>query len=119
MHHGRDDGIDELHRREHQSTDDEEDAQQEILVDDRAGLAREPDEEGQAAEVIEIPPETIAETFEAARGLAREEGLLVGISSGAIMYVALKKAQEIGSGRVIVAVLPDSGEKYLSTKLFE
>jgi cysteine synthase A len=41
------------------------------------------------------------------------------MSSGAIMYVALKKAKELGKGKTIVAVLPDGGERYLSTKLFE
>jgi len=70
-------------------------------------------------EVIEIPAETVPETFEAARALAREEGVLVGISSGAILYIALKKAQEIGKGKTIVAILPDNGEKYFSTKLWE
>jgi cysteine synthase len=35
------------------------------------------------------------------------------------MYVALKKAQELGKGKVVVAILHDSGEKYFSTKLFE
>jgi cysteine synthase A len=41
------------------------------------------------------------------------------MSAGAIMYVALKKAKEIGKGKIIVTILPDNGEKYLSTKLFE
>jgi cysteine synthase len=70
-------------------------------------------------EVVEITKEEIPETFETARRMSREEGLLVGISSGAIMCVALKKARELGRGRTLVAVLPDSGEKYLSTNLFE
>ena len=70
-------------------------------------------------EVVEITKEEIPETFETARRMSREEGLLVGISSGAIMCVALKKARELGRGRTLVAVLPDSGEKYLSTNLFQ
>ena len=54
-----------------------------------------------------------------AREVARKEGLLVGMSAGSIMYVALKKAKELGKGNVIVAVLPDEGERYLSTNLYE
>jgi cysteine synthase len=70
-------------------------------------------------EVIEIASEEIPKIYEVARMLARKEGLLVGISAAAIMYVAIKKAKELGSGKRIVAVLPDSGLKYLSTDLFE
>ena len=70
-------------------------------------------------EVIEISEEEISETFEVARRVAREEGLLMGMSSGAILYVALKKAKELGKDKNIVAVLPDSGERYLSTSLFQ
>jgi len=70
-------------------------------------------------EIIEITSEEVHETFEVARKTAKEEGLLVGMSSGAILYVALKKAKALGKGKTIVAVLPDSGEKYLSTCLFQ
>jgi cysteinyl-tRNA synthetase len=70
-------------------------------------------------EIVEITTEEVHETFEVARRAAREEGLLVGMSSGAILYVALKKAKMLGKGKTIVAVLPDSGEKYLSTCLFQ
>ena len=70
-------------------------------------------------EIIEITREEMQTIFEVTRKLAREEGLFVGLSAGAIMYVALKKAKELGRGKVIVAVLPDSGMKYLSTTLFE
>jgi len=70
-------------------------------------------------EIIEIKKEEVPKTFEVARKMAREEGLLIGLSSGAIMYVALKKARELGKGKTIVAILPDSGYKYLSTQLFE
>ncbi len=70
-------------------------------------------------EIYEISSEEIPKTFEVARKLAREEGILVGMSSAAIMYIALKKAKEIGKGKTIVAVLPDGGEKYLSTSLYE
>jgi cysteinyl-tRNA synthetase len=58
-----------------------------------------------------------AEAFETARRLAKEEGLLVGMSSGAAMAVALQQAAAMTSGLVVV-VLPDSGERYLSTSLF-
>lgn len=57
------------------------------------------------------------DAFETARRLAREEGLLVGMSSGAAMHVALQKAEEMEEG-VIVVIFPDSGERYLSTELF-
>ena len=70
-------------------------------------------------EVIEITKEEVPATVETVRRLSRVEGLLVGMSSGAIMLVALKKAKELGKGKTIVAVLADSGEKYLSTTLFE
>lgn len=57
------------------------------------------------------------EAFEAARRLAREEGLLVGMSSGAALAGALKLCAELESG-VVVTILPDTGERYLSTPLF-
>lgn len=57
------------------------------------------------------------EAFEMARRLSKTEGLLVGMSSGAAMAVALKEAQQMSSGTVVV-VLPDGGERYLSTSLF-
>ncbi len=55
--------------------------------------------------------------FEAARRLAREEGIFCGPSTGAILSVALAKARELGPGRTVVAVACDRGERYLSTKL--
>lgn len=70
-------------------------------------------------EIVEISKEEVPETFEIARKTAKEEGLLVGMSSGAVLYVALRKAKELGKDETIVAVLPDSGEKYLSTTLFQ
>ena len=57
------------------------------------------------------------DAFEMARRLAREEGLFVGMSSGAAMHVAAQKARELEDG-VIVAIFPDGGERYLSTDLF-
>ncbi len=70
-------------------------------------------------EIIEITNEEMPKIYEVARMLARKEGLLVGISAAAIMYVAIKKAKKLGKGKRIVAILPDSGMKYLSTDLFE
>lgn len=57
------------------------------------------------------------DAFETARLLAREEGLFVGMSSGAAMYAALTQARTMESG-VVVVLLPDGGERYLSTSLF-
>jgi cysteine synthase A len=54
-----------------------------------------------------------------ARRLSKEEGIFVGISSGAVAWAALEIAKELGEGKRVVAVLPDTGERYLSTALFE
>ena len=69
-------------------------------------------------EVIEITEEEKKSTFETARLAAKKEGLLIGMSAGAILHVGLKKAKEMGKNKCVVAILPDSGEKYLSTPLF-
>jgi len=70
-------------------------------------------------EIIEIKKELIPETFVVARNLAKKEGILAGMSSGAAMYIAIKKAKELGREKTIVTILPDTGERYLSTVLFE
>ena len=57
------------------------------------------------------------DAYETARKLAREEGLFVGMSSGAAMYVAMEQARQMAGGTLVV-VLPDGGERYLSTPLF-
>lgn len=62
---------------------------------------------------------TAEEAVSAARRLAREEGLLVGISSGAAAHAALQVASESDNkGKTVVVLLPDTGERYLSTTLF-
>jgi len=66
-----------------------------------------------------ILPVTDAEAVESARALARSEGIFCGISSGATFAAALKVAAEAAQGSVILAMLPDTGERYLSTVLFE
>ena len=61
-----------------------------------------------------------AEAIDVARRLIRQEGILVGISSGAAVAVEARLArEETFAGKTIVVVLPDSGERYLSTVLFE
>jgi cysteine synthase len=56
--------------------------------------------------------------FPLARRLAREEGLFVGMSSGAMAWAALEVARELGAGKRVVTVAPDTGARYLSTPLF-
>ncbi|MBQ1273977.1 MAG: cysteine synthase A [Cellulosilyticum sp.] len=70
--------------------------------------------------VDEIKPITSEAAFEAARKLAKTEGVLVGISSGAGLAAATDYAKlEENAGKVIVVLLPDTGERYLSTTLFQ
>jgi cysteine synthase A len=59
------------------------------------------------------------EAFETARRVAKEEGILGGISSGAAIFAALKIAKELGKGKRVVAVIPSNGERYLSTPLYQ
>ncbi len=59
------------------------------------------------------------DAFNMTRRLAREEGLLVGISSGAVVYAAVALGRELGPGKTVLAILPDTGERYLSTPVFE
>jgi cysteine synthase A len=54
-----------------------------------------------------------------ARALAQKEGIFVGISSGATFAVAMKEAEKAKPGSVILAMLPDTGERYLTTPMFE
>ncbi|WP_048831012.1 cysteine synthase A [Methanomethylovorans hollandica] len=68
-------------------------------------------------EILQVTADNAAST---ARRLALEEGILVGISSGAATYAALEvAAREESKGKTIVVILPDTGERYLSTDLFD
>ncbi|HSY44978.1 MAG TPA: cysteine synthase A [Steroidobacteraceae bacterium] len=69
--------------------------------------------------VHRIVPVADTEAVESARSLARSEGIFCGISSGATFAAALKVALEAQQGAVILAMLPDTAERYLSTVLFE
>lgn len=62
---------------------------------------------------------TDEEALEITRRLAREEGLLCGISSGSNVAAALRLAKKLGPGKRVVTVLPDTGERYFSTVLYE
>lgn len=66
-------------------------------------------------EIIAVENE---EAFETSRRVAKEEGILGGISSGAAIYAALQVAKKLGKGKRVVAILPSNGERYLSTPLY-
>jgi len=59
-----------------------------------------------------------ADALATGRRLAREEGILAGISAGANVWAALQAARELGARKTVVVIVPDSGERYLSTALF-
>ena len=59
------------------------------------------------------------EAISTARALAREEGLMCGISSGTNVAAALKLAEKLGEGKTVVTILPDTAERYFTTPLFE
>lgn len=67
-------------------------------------------------EIIAVENE---DAFETSRRVAKEEGILGGISSGAAIFAALKVAKELGAGKRVVAVIPSNGERYLSTPLYQ
>lgn len=68
--------------------------------------------------IDEIITVTDEQALDTAKRLAHEEGLLVGISSGSNVWVALQLAKRLGKGKTILTVLPDTGERYFSTELF-
>ena len=59
------------------------------------------------------------EAINTTKQLIREEGILCGISSGTNVAAALRLAKKLGPGKTVVTVLPDTGERYFSTQLFE
>lgn len=63
-------------------------------------------------EIIQVED---SQAFNASKRLAQEEGLFAGISSGAAVWAALKVAQDLGKGKTVVVILPDTGERYSST----
>jgi cysteine synthase A len=66
--------------------------------------------------VIQVENE---QAFETSRRVAKEEGILGGISSGAAIFAALQVAKKLGKGKRVVAVLASNGERYLSTPLYQ
>jgi cysteine synthase A len=66
-------------------------------------------------EIIQVKNE---EALETAKSLAREEGVLAGISSGANMFAALEVARRVEKNQLVLVILPDTGERYISTELF-
>jgi len=67
-------------------------------------------------EIITVSSE---DSFSTARKLCQQEGILAGISSGANTWAAIETAKQAGKGRKILTILPDSGERYMSTTLFK
>ena len=66
-------------------------------------------------EIIKVENE---QAFEQARQAAKEEGILGGISAGAAIFAALEVAKKLGKGKKVLAIIPDNGERYLSTPLY-
>jgi len=66
----------------------------------------------------EIFQVTTEQAFDTARQVAREEGILGGISTGAAIYAARYLANKLGKGKNVVAIAPSNGERYLSTALY-
>ena len=67
-------------------------------------------------EIIKVSEE---DAIVISRRLAKEEGIFVGISAGGATWAALKVAKILGKGKKVVVILPDHGERYLSTDLFK
>lgn len=67
----------------------------------------------------EVMKVTTDEAYNTARKLAKEQGLLLGISSGASIFASIKLAKRVGYGKKILVIAPDNGERYLSTPLFQ
>ncbi|WP_318506357.1 cysteine synthase A [Bacillus sp. T3] len=67
-------------------------------------------------EIIQI---TTDQAYEAARNTASKEGILAGVSGGAAISAALKVAKQLGKGKKVLAIIPDNGERYFSTPLYQ
>lgn len=67
-------------------------------------------------EIIQV---TSDQSYDTARQVAREEGILGGVSSGAAIYAALQVAKRLGKGKKVLAIIPSNGERYLSTPLYQ
>jgi cysteine synthase A len=81
-----------------------------------AGFVPDNYDAGIVDDIIRVRNEDALET---SRRMAAREGMLVGISSGAIVWAALQVAAGLGEGKMVVTIVPDTGERYLSTALFE
>ena len=69
--------------------------------------------------VDEIRSVTDDEAFKAAKEFAVNEGVLIGISAGSALAVAIQVAKELGKGKKVLAIAPDGGEKYISMGLYD
>jgi len=69
--------------------------------------------------IDEVVTVTNEDAFDISRKLCKEEGILAGISSGANVWAAIEIAKKAGVGKTVLTMLPDTGERYLSTPLFE
>lgn len=67
----------------------------------------------------QVLPVSSSEAMETAREIAKKEGILVGVSSGAALFAAIKLAKEMNPDQKVLVLLPDNGERYLSTELFQ
>jgi len=71
---------------------------------------------GNVDEIIQVSNQDAIRT---SKRLAKEEGILAGISAGANVYAALDIAKRVGKGKLVLVIIPDVGERYLSTDLFK
>ena len=81
-----------------------------------AGFVPEIYEKEYVDEILKVKDE---DAFKTAKAFAEEEGVLIGISSGAALYAAIEVAKKLGKGKKVLAVAPDGGEKYISMGLYD
>lgn len=67
-------------------------------------------------EILQVRDE---DAFKTAKAFAENEGVLIGISSGAAVYAAIQVAKRLGKGKKVLAIAPDGGEKYISMGLYD